>query len=451
MSAVVKIDGSGSLPGFLDKAQAGLDRMVKSEGNVKGAMRGITAALDSAGNGAQMASKAADALADKFVRGIAGTAVVGAFKIVSDQISNMAETLGTAGSSAAKAIDQLQALGDPKNFAEAASQAAGLQQAMTGINDELRKIESNPMRNFMASITGAKEEMKLLVESMQRAADAQLALGIMTATKRTKDTAGMTAEQVRNYDLQASRRAELDAVAQIQNPAIRKTAIDALNERFLIEDYEAQDKFFRETDPERKSAKAGFDGGLYDLQRDRARERMRTDFQAGLKEAQRQAEEMASARKTEEMNLNTMQIVEAQSALDAAEQRKKEVDRRVIETDAAAAKIAQGVFGSARGPGQRLTSVEVGINRAVDRAFNQQTIKSSRAYRDQIKAELGPGADGYAVNRAIQAKRVKDAEEKAKAPFEAAKAAKDQQGEILRYMQGVQDVLNELKAYAHAT
>jgi uncharacterized protein YkuJ len=179
-------------------------------------------------------------------------------------------------------------------------------------------------------------------------------------------------------------------------------------------------------------------------------------FRALMREAMRKREtsrqqEIEAARQTEEMNLNTMQIVEAQSALDEAEQKKREIDRRVTETDAAAAKIAQGVFGSARGPGQRMTSMEIGINRAVDRAFNQQTIKSSREYRDQIKAELGPGADGYAVNREIQKRRVKDAEEKAKAPFEAAKAAKDQQTNILKYMQSVQDILNELKAYAHAT
>jgi copper oxidase (laccase) domain-containing protein len=98
-----------------------------------------------------------------------------------------------------------------------------------------------------------------------------------------------------------------------------------------------------------------------------------------------------------------------------------------------------------------MTSMEIGINRAVDRAFNQQTIASSREYRDQIKAELGPGADAYKVNREIQKKREDQARQAARAPFEAAQAAKNQQSEIIKYMQSVQDILNELKAYAHAT
>lgn len=406
--------------------------------------------LTSVKDATDVAMRGAEALQKVFVKTLGGTIAIGAASALGDAMRDVGAKIGAAGQIAADAQAGMKGLA--QSFEEGAARAEKLNAAAAGVAKSLEELKnSSPVNAAIFKMFGGEGTLTALEESMRGAADAEMMAGAINAAKRAGQTAGMSPEQLKDFDLQSARQAQISAAQRIQDQGMRESTVRALQKRFATEDVEAQDKFFRETDPDRKAAKAGFDGDLYDLQRDRARERMRADFQTGLKEAQRQAEEMASARKTEEMNLNTMQIVEAQSALDEAEQRKKEVDRRVIETDAAAAKIAQGVFGSARGPGQRMTSMEIGINRAVDRAFNQQTIESSREYRDKIKAELGPGADAYKVNREIQKRREDQARQAARAPFEAAQAAKDQQTNILNYMKSVEDILNELKAYAHVT
>jgi hypothetical protein len=402
--------------------------------------------LTSVKDATDAAMRGAEALQKVFVKTLGGTIAIGAASALSDAMRDVGSKIGSAAQIAADAQNGIKGLA--QSFEEGAARAEKLNAAAAGVAKSLEELQNaSPVNAAIFRIFGGADVLENLQGSLRDAAESEMAMGAVNALRRSR----MSPEQVRDFDLQAARQSQLDAASKITNEERRRRTVQALRERFASEDVEAQDKFFRETDPDRKAARAGFDGDLYDRQRDRARERMRAEFQAGLKEAQRQAEDMARARQTEEMNLNTMQIVEAQSALDEAEQRKKEVDRRVIETDAAAAKIAQGVFGSARGPGQRMTSMEIGINRAVDRAFNQQTIASSREYRDQIKAELGPGADAYKVNREIQKKREDQARQAARAPFEAAQAAKNQQSEIIKYMQSVQDILNELKAYAHAT
>ena len=409
--------------------------------------------LTSVKDATDAAMRGAEALQKVFVRSLGGTIAIGAASALGDAMRDVGAKIGSAAQAAMDASVGMK--GMAQSFEEGAARAEKLNAAADGIVKSLNELKNaSPVNAAIFRVFGGEKVLSDLEQATRFEAEAQMTTGAVNAARRARATAGMSPEQIRDYDLQAARKAQLDAARRIQDEGMRNRTVRALQDRFATEDVEAQDRFFRETDPDRRVAKAGFDGDLYDLQRDRQRERMRSDFQAGLREAKRQAEEMAAARRAEEMNLNTMQIVQAQSALNEAEQKKREIDRRVTETDAAAARIAQGVFGSARGPGQRMTSVEIGINRAVERAFNQQTIKSSREYRSSIAGELraaGQSADAYAVNREIQKRREDQARQQADAPFAAAREAKDQQAKILEYMQQVREVLNELKAYAHVT
>lgn len=463
MSAVVKIDGAGSLPSFLEKTQAGFDRIVKSEQNVRGAVQRLSASLDASASGAENAARAANVLAEKFVRGLGGAAAIGAATALAGAIRDVGGSVNAAGQAAAKAIDRLQDLGDPRNFSDAVTRSNDLRQGIAGINQELAKVESNPLHKFLASITGAKNEMQELLKTMQRMADSQLALGMVAEARTGAFTSGMSKDDRDLFEISEKTRARVASTSQIKDPMLRQQAVSAAYEigarerNAKLDEIAAKNKAPADSAGvasarlELRGIDAGISGAAAAEQIGVRFDQERAAHKASEAERIKRLNEERARMAAEDQNLNTMQIVQAQEALLTAEDQKRQIDKRVIETDAAASKIAQGIFGSARGAGQRMTSVEVGINRAVERAYNQQTLSSSKEFRDRIKQELGPGADGYAVNRELQRRQEDAARQRAKEPFDAAAQAKDQQGKILEYMNHVRDVLNELKAYAHAT
>jgi hypothetical protein len=410
--------------------------------------------LTSVKDATDVAMRGAEALQKVFVKSLGGTIAIGAANALGDAMRDVGAKIGSAGQLAADAQAGMKGLA--QSFEEGAARAEKLNAAAAGVAKTLEELKnSSPVQAAIFKAFGGEQTLNNLQESIRGAADAEMMAGAIQAKDRARKTAGMSPEQLRGFDLELKRNAERAQARRIADLGVRTRTLAALDERYATEDVEAQDKFFRDTDPDRiKARTGGFDGDLYDMQRNRERERMRADFNAGLADARAKADELEAARRAEDQNLNTMRIVETQVALADAEEKRKILEKRVVETDAAASKIAQGVGGSARGLGQRMTSTEVGINRAVERAFNDQTLRSSKEYRSQIADDLkaqGKSSDGYAVNKEIQRRRAAGAEQQARAPFEAASQAKADRDSMLAYMQDVKNILNELKTYAHAT
>ena len=454
MSAVVKIDGAGNLPTFLDRAQAGLDRMVKSEHNVKGALRGLSEALDSTGNSAQMASQAANVLSEKFVRGLGGAAVVGAVKIVADQINNMAEIIGQVGEKAAKAIDQLQAMSDPSNFQEAVSQSASLKQTMGEINEEILKIEKNPLRNFISQITGAKEEMQKLAETMKRVSETNVAFGAMRGEKRALDTMGMTPEQVKQYDLSQKRNQQIEEASKL-SPGLREQAVDSLKKTFELEDQNARNQ------AENKATMTGeqaamalgtqFDNNRLDYQRKEA------DRIAKLQEdraAQAEADQKAYYRKQGKEQSDYSARQDKQAALyskTSAEYMDAYMAKNAVENRIAGESL------SASREGQLI------LNAAQKRQANQNRIDNYKFQQEQVQKYVdkmqtrgsGQSAEQFERYSNMTPDQARKAAREDLAKQQAAEndpSMRDKANTTLEgYLKNVDALLNQLTQYAHVT
>jgi len=454
MSAVVRIDGAGNLPTFLDRAQAGLDRMVKSEHNVKGALRGLSEALDSTGNSAQMASQAANVLSEKFVRGLGGAAVVGAVKIVADQINNMAEIIGQVGEKAAKAIDQLQAMSDPSNFQEAVAQSASLKQTMGEINEEILKIEKNPLRNFISQITGAKEEMQKLAETMKRVSETSVAFGAMRGEKRALDTMGMTPEQVKQYDLSQKRNQQIEEASKL-SPGLREQAVESLKKTFELEDQNAKNQ------AENKSTMTGeqaaialgtkFDNDRLDYQRKEA------DRIAKLQEdraAQKEADQKAYYDKQNKEQNDYSARQDKQAALyskTSGEYMDAYMAKNAVEN-----KIA-GESLSASREGQLI------LNAAQKRQANQNRIDNYKFQQEQVQKYVdkmqtrgsGQSAEQFERYSNMTPDQARKAAREDLAKQQAAEtnpSMRDQAATTLEgYLKNVDTLLKQLTTYAHVT
>ncbi|NDD53605.1 hypothetical protein EBZ39_06965 [bacterium] len=426
--------------GFDNNAERSFKRFAKQ-------LEGVKDATDAAMRGAE-------ALERMFVKSLAGVAVVGAANVLSDAMRDVGNKIGGAGDAAADAMSSMKGLAS--SMEEGYARAEKLNAAAVTVKKTLEEIKnSGPINQAVFAAFGGEGVLQNLEQSLREGSQAEVLGAAVNARNRARDTAGMTPEQIKNYDLQKQRADEISRIRQAGGDTAAPT-IRALEEKYALEDAakaseEARQAALGRISKDEAEARRQTDLEVGEIAKARESERNRAEAQRGLEEARRQVEEKKLQQKIEDQNLNTMQIAQAQDALVTAEENKRLIDKQVVETDAAASKIAGGIFGSARGAGQRMTSTEIGIQKAVERAYNQQTIKSANEYRDKVKADLGPGADNYAVNRELQRRQEEGARQRAKEPFDAAQQAKDQQQKILDYMQNVKDVLNELKAYAHVT
>lgn len=212
--STVRIDAEGNLPSFLDRAGAGFDRMVKSEHNVKGAMKGIAGALDGATSSADFATKAADVLADKFVRGIGGAAVVGATKLVTDQMDKVGEAVRASAESAKSAIDSFEKMGSAINFSDAMSKTSGLSSSIVEIQKNLDKVRMNHITEFISDITGATKAMQGLANSLQITVSNTIALGLAEENRRQASRQGLNPSQLAQLDVSQKYQ---DRLAQIES------------------------------------------------------------------------------------------------------------------------------------------------------------------------------------------------------------------------------------------
>lgn len=418
--------------------------------------------LTSVKDATDVAMRGAEALQKVFVKSLGGTLVTGAAYALSDAMRDVGVKMSASGQQAMDAQSGIKGLAS--SFQEAAARAEKFNAAAQNVSKTIDEINTNMLQKAVYSAANLYDKMFQggsgnilgdLEQSLRGAAEAELMGGSINAANRAKAIANMSPEQVRAYDLQQSRNAEMAAARRL-SPDFRERTIKSLQDRYAAEDAATSRAAQNAADvaaakSELAVMNAGISGSAAAEKIGAKFDEQRAAYKASEAERIKRLNEERARMAAEDQNLNTMQIIQAQEALLTAEDQKRQIDKRVIETDAAASKIAQGIFGSARGAGQRMTSVEVGINRAVERAYNQQTLSSSKEFRDKIKQELGPGADGYAVNRELQRRQEAAARERAKETFDAAAQAKDQQGKILEYMSHVRDVLNELKAYAHVS
>jgi hypothetical protein len=184
------------------------------------------------------------------------------------------------------------------------------------------------------------------------------------------------------------------------------------------------------------------------------------------RDAAKQAEESLNrlyeerAKKEEEIRKKqekaTKESVLLQEKVLDAQDRVNEARKRVIEADAEVADLTLKASGTGRGAGQRATSLEIGAQRAAERAFqNEQRRLTRQAYEDfKLASEVaGQPADRYSFNREQQRRLEEQQRQAAREPFNQQEEAQKNLQSSEAYLKAInkllEDNLNELKTYAH--
>lgn len=136
------------------------------------------------------------------------------------------------------------------------------------------------------------------------------------------------------------------------------------------------------------------------------------------------------------------------------EGKKSEAEMRLIKAQGEMAKMSAGAGGTMRGAGQRATSFELGAQRTSNDAFRKEQQRVAREEFQRIKNEKNLKSN-YDVQREISKQMKESAKQDARAPQREAERARKDVGASEKTLEAtkkmLEDVLNELKTYAHAT
>ena len=348
MSATIRIDAEGSAPEFADRVAGSFDRLSLSEGKVKGAMRGIGQALDGATSAAELATKGADVLADKLVKGVGGAAAVGAGKLIADAMRRVGADLTAAAESASAASKAFNALDFKSAIASSVQMSAAIDKIKASA-DAIRE-SPNPFVQIANYATGATKNMDELAAATERERQALLGLAAQQDRMSAEAKVGKTPGQRAEIDRLAQNKKELDQAGTISDPAARARAQADIARR------QAAEEQIKEDDRHAKSVE-----------------------QAG-KEAADQEKEIRDA--AVKGDAAAQKLVDEFDAKKAAEAQKAQEDANKPEA------ITRGSAGSGGGGGggapAGMSSRDVANQSDYGRQLNQQ---SDKATQRAIKAE----------------------------------------------------------------
>jgi hypothetical protein len=452
------------------------------------AMRGFANDLRNVRDASDLASVATRALSQIIGASLAGTAIVVAGKTLLDAFNSVQKKVSETKDSVQSSLDLIQGSADSLTFQGAAKQAEILYQEADKVNKAMKEIESNPLKNFIAGLIGAKDEMSNLANETRRLALERQKAGLEKGASEISLEAGLTEPQgaarsaaekfkpqidaSRKYLNQVESTFEQDiknAKTKEEKQKIIDRKQDAKNklEQSIISQQEAAqgaieklrkeafDKFDREqAQKELRLIEAEISGrqkaseisGKIDEESAKRIEKLKED--ADKKRAQIEEE---NKKKQEELEKNKLDLMTKSIDLGS---KKTEAEMRLVKEQGEMARLTSGAVGTMRGQGQRATSFEIGAQRRTYEAFRKEQQKMSREEFQRIKSEKNLKSN-YDVQREISNQMKEAAKQDARAPQRELERAKKDIGATEKTLEQtkkmLEDVLNQLKAYAHAT
>jgi hypothetical protein len=431
---------------------AGINEISKANDGLKVSSQKASFAVKAFANdiaNAKDASDVASAALGAFTRilgtSVAATVFAAGAKAVYDAYTEITGAVDKAKKSLEEAYEVTSRGGLAENFAEGVAQAKEFDKVADSVNKKIKEINDSPFKNLIDSITGSTEKMRETVvlaeqEAARRreaasAAELQYQLSIQGATeeqKAIKEVEKALSDQLDQINvLKEGKTAEnLTAIANIKKEAIERKA--------ATEERQKSEKNLSEVIKERAQS---------ELKAYEAEAKARQDAQ---KIFQTFEEERAKAHK-EELKRSAERIGTIQDEIKTLQERGDALRESLISAGGDIAMLGAAAFGSGRGPGQRMTSGEVGTRRNEQRAKQEATRRAGLEARQEAKERIIKRAEkegkvpitgGYAINRELDKMAQEAAAQKALSPVEE---YKKQQKAIEENKQAVEKLTGELK------
>jgi chromosome segregation ATPase len=430
-----------------DKSMGGVHTSSKKAAN---ALKAFGKDALQAKDGAELATAGADALSHAFKMGLAGTAVIAGFKLVSDTIKGMATSIKEVGSITRDTVSELQRMGEPKNLAEAVKGIELLNKSIDTSKNKLGEISSgNWFTRFAGNVTGATKEIEAQIVTLERLRDVNVAFGMEQELRFKNETAGLSNADKAYYEVEARLKKNLEIVSQIKDANLKAQAevsaqaiATAERKQLDLEQEKKSQQNLNEVIVARaKEELKGIEAEAKARQDAMAMERSfeAERKKAHLEELRRSAERISSLRE------------EIKTLTEKAQTQAKAISDQA--NSMAQPALAEG--GSGRGVGQRKTSAEIAGDKAYAAGQREGLKKTADAARAEAKKRIeqrGGKADGHAVTRELIAMRKEAGAKETGSPAEALATMTEELGKTNEKLGETQTSLNESqKAQAELT
>lgn len=451
----VQADTQGVPEGF-NRVQKSVDGLDLSSRKASNAMKGFVQDLSQAKDASDVASAALGAFSKILGTSLAATGIVIAGKAIIDAFSNVSKIVEDTKDRVAKASAEIKKAGLDIGFSQAAAEAKKLSDEADGARASIEKLDKSFLMGLVATITGAREELGKLAGDAEKLAQQRLFEGARAERIRTEERAGLGggALQIRDVEERIKRElapinilttegaaaaAEILKRGELDIQAIRQKGRDELDRK------EAETRV-KEIEADIKGAEeANKIARKYDEEILKQEERIEKMRQEAAKEDEKKRKDqerlIEKSADLQEKQLN------AQDRVNAARE-------ALIRAEGEVANVLVRATGTGRGAQARASSLEIGAQKAAQRAFDQERRRQTQAQREEIRKRLGPGADASDINREIQRRMEEQARQRAREPFtaqkEAAQNLKSSEAYLDQINQLLSSTLDELKSYAHA-
>jgi DNA repair exonuclease SbcCD ATPase subunit len=406
-----------------DADDSGVRRYEKSLGGVdvtgrkaSSAIKGFVGDLQNAQNVSDVTSSALNALTKILGTSLAATGVVVVGKLLVDAFNKVNDAVKESTKSVESANKEIAkiAMAGP-SFETASRSAEVLNKTADDLRKNLEKINESKFQSFIAGLTGAREKMEELIATTTKQAQEQQRQAIvqqlieLQRNATLDETTKKIAEQQKPYQ-------ELIVLARSLGDEELMRAVEAASQAAARKTQsEEQAKLDFKIIEERKKAEEERIKELAKLEEEAAKQELKLieATSKGRADAHRiETQFMDSIRQKE-----TDRIREIEKQLSTIEARKKAIAEEIQALQAINAIEAARAAGSGRGPGQRKTSLEIGLEAALLRAELKGLAEANRQYRESVREDLiarNKSARSYDIDREIFERATKAREKSAK-------------------------------------
>jgi hypothetical protein len=390
------------------KYEKSLDGVNVSSRKASGALKSFVQDIAQARDGTDVASAALGAFSRVLGSSLAGTGIIIAGKALIDAFAKIDEAVKESEMAVSEAFAGMDKAGKAMSFAEATGQAKNFEGVAENIRKKIKEINDSPFTSIIDNITQSTRLMDIQATIAENQAREIKRVGAESELAHLKKMQGLDAE---NKALELNARAlekELDGIDAIKES---ETAL-AITRKYQLQADEIRAKFADErnkqelenADKRQKAIEAQIkaEKELAEAQQKRFND---------LYDAEIKAQE-ATQKRTDARNKAEKDLADKRQSLKQDLQTAKE-EQKIQAGGAAQETAANMVGGSAsRGVGQRETSYEAGLRRAIDRAEQRGKTAAAEAKIqstiDQIKQERAAAGDTRFTGRTDALNRMAD-------------------------------------------
>jgi hypothetical protein len=221
MKAFLGLDTSEFTTG-IGRVQESVSRL--SRGALSGTFRNIAADIASANSPAEALAATFNSLGNAFRGTIFGAAGLAIGKLLAAPFEQLSIIVKESGAAVDQVLSKIERAGSVANVQQGLSEMASLQQAADQVSKSIQSIDSNVFLRMASFVSGAKNEMEAMRETLQRLGNARVLEGITRENQNAAFRRGLSPEDQRLFDVSENTRARVESVRRATTPGAAQDA-----------------------------------------------------------------------------------------------------------------------------------------------------------------------------------------------------------------------------------